>query len=189
MTVLTGVLSAALAALLVWAAAEKLRARREFSATLTAIRLPSWLSAAGVYLVPIAELVVAAGLIVVPGQAWPRIGVFVLGLVFAAAGVLALRTGESVRCSCLGVTHDGRLGARQILLLPAWIVAAGWLQQWPGQWEWRTGLQYLAALVVAVAAVRGVQVARLAQAAAGYRAATTEATVELASIVDVRGTR
>jgi hypothetical protein len=55
----------------------------------------------------------------------------VLGTIFAAIGIYALRTGKHVSCNCFGVSRKShKLGLRQVVSLPAWWVAAaasGWM--------------------------------------------------------------
>lgn len=46
------------------------------------------------------------------------------GTVFASAGMLALRSGERLKCNCFGSSRSsGDLGWRQIMALPVWLVA------------------------------------------------------------------
>jgi methylamine utilization protein MauE len=97
----------------------------------------------------------------------------VLAAAFAGAGLVALRTGKRVSCSCFGGSGHGVLGRRQLLLLPLWLAgcAAGA--------AWRTdgapmGLEAVAALVTLVGAVAVVSLVRVLRAAAGDRQAARE---------------
>ncbi|MEU8247507.1 MauE/DoxX family redox-associated membrane protein [Nonomuraea sp. NPDC048916] len=163
---------------LLWAGLEKLRTPSAFTATLMALSIPSPLAWIGAVAIPCAELVVGGALIVVPGAVWPGFGVAALGVLFAGAGLLGLRAERPVPCACLGATGHSTLGWRQILLLPAWVGAAIVVTWSPQTWEWQVGLEYLAGLIIALAAVRGVVVAGSWRAATGDRQAMQEAAAQ-----------
>ncbi|MEU8954771.1 MauE/DoxX family redox-associated membrane protein [Streptomyces sp. NPDC048518] len=106
------------AALLIYAAAQKLAAPRSLRATLVALRIPRpVLVAAGI---PVIELVAGFSLLSVPRFATTPVLVAVLGLSFAGAGALALSRGTKVKCACFGQADGGVLGLRQIAMLPLW---------------------------------------------------------------------
>lgn len=167
----------ATAGVLLWAGLEKLGNNPDFRTTLTALSLPAPVVSAGGYGVPAVELMTAAALMVLPGQWWSQLAVAVLGVVFAAAGGLALRLGRPIACSCLGATGGGQLGWRQVLALPGWLAAAALLQVHTLGWSWRLGLQYLAALVVLLGAIRAVAVIRAWRSAACDRTSLDEASI------------
>lgn len=178
MALLSVLVSLATAGVLVWAGLEKLRPTAGFHRTLEALGLPTPVARFGAYAVPAVELATAGGLLVLPGQLWPRLGVAGLGIAFAAAGLLSLRLGRPVACSCFGATGGGTLGWRQVAMLPGWLAVAAVLQLWPPSWSAEEGIQYAAFLVVLLAAVRGFQVARAWRAAAGDRIAMVESEVQ-----------
>ncbi|WP_279579532.1 MauE/DoxX family redox-associated membrane protein [Fodinicola feengrottensis] len=104
MALLSILVTIATAGVLTWAGLEKVRTNEDFRITLTALGLPVpavWMAA---YAMPTAELATAAGLVLLPDQSWPRVALAALGIIFAAAGGLALRLGRPVACSCLGAT-------------------------------------------------------------------------------------
>lgn len=176
-------LTLGLSGVLLWAALEKLRAQPELRETLAALGSGGWPKRLLAPVVPAAEIVTAVGLLLVPAAQWPRLGVACLGVTFAVAGVLGLRAGQRVTCSCLGTTSGGLLGWTQIILLPGWL-AAGYALAWldPG-WSAGEGVQYLAGLMVFLGALRAVSVVRELRAAGGNRRAIHEAVVVRAPIV------
>jgi hypothetical protein len=52
----------------------------------------------------------------------------VLATAFPAAGILAIKTGESIACSCFGPGSEGELGRKQIIAPPLWLAAAAILE-------------------------------------------------------------
>lgn len=115
---LNTVVRIAAAALLIYAAAQKLAAPRSFRSTLTALRVPRpVLVSVGV---PLTELAAGFCLLSVPRAALTAALVVVLGLSFSAAGALALGRGTKVKCACFGQAEGGDLGLRQIAMLPLW---------------------------------------------------------------------
>jgi hypothetical protein len=101
-----------------------------------------------------AELLAATGLLLLPAAAWPRALVLVLALAFAAAGVLAARSGATIRCNCFGGDRDTVLGLRQLRLLPLWATALAIAQWQPPHWSARTGLALFCCLVLGFTVVR-----------------------------------
>jgi hypothetical protein len=96
------------------------------------------------------EVVAAAGLLVSPAASWPRLLVVVLAGGFAVAGLKALSAKEPIGCSCFGNVGQGRLGWRQVALLPGWLVLVALAQARPPGWGPAQGLAGLAALVLAI---------------------------------------
>jgi hypothetical protein len=73
----------------------------------------------------VAELGGGASLILAPGS-WLVAGwVLVLGMMFGAAGVVAIVRRVHVQCACFGWAVFGQLGWRQVALTPAWVLVAG----------------------------------------------------------------
>jgi hypothetical protein len=98
-----------------------------------------------------AELVAAAGLLASPAASWPRALVVALAVGFALAGLRALAVEQPIGCSCFGNVSEGRLGWRQIALLPGWLLLVALAQARPPTWTPTQGLAGLAALVLALA--------------------------------------
>jgi len=159
-------ISAAVSGVLLWAGLEKLRLRSEFGATLSALGIPVRPRILLMIAVPCGELGTGAGLVVLPSQAWPRLGLVILGATFAIGGVLGLRADQPVACSCLGAASHGPLGWRQIGLFPAWLGAAGLLQWVNAGQRWQAGVQDLAGLVVLIGVVRAAVLIRVWRSAA-----------------------
>ncbi|MFI1828442.1 MauE/DoxX family redox-associated membrane protein [Streptomyces sp. NPDC020412] len=124
---LNAVVRVVAAALLIYAAGQKLAAPRSFRSTLTALHVPRpVLVSVGV---PMAELAAGFFLLIAPRTAVTVALVAALGLSFAAAGALAMGRGTKVKCACFGQADGGDLGIRQIAVLPLWggvAVLAAW---------------------------------------------------------------
>jgi hypothetical protein len=131
-----------------------------------------------------AELVAAAGLLASPAASWPRALVVALAAGFALAGLRALAVEQPIGCSCFGSLSQGRLGWRQVALLPGWLLLVALAQARPPAWDSTQGLAGLAALLMALAAwqaARGVpryQALRVARRTAGQPAGLTFRTAE-----------
>jgi uncharacterized membrane protein YphA (DoxX/SURF4 family) len=102
----------------------------------------------------VAELGAALGLLLLPAAPWPRALVAALTLGFAAAGIAAVASRRSVACTCFGNARSGRLGWRQVWLLPLWLGLAALAQWRPPTWGWRHGLLGLAAVLLGLHAWR-----------------------------------
>jgi hypothetical protein len=96
------------------------------------------------------ELIAGMGLFVVPMHAWPRVLVAALSIAVAGAGFRAFRTKQHISCNCFGTTR-GRLGTRQIALLPGLLLLVMAAQWRPPDWDPHQGLLGLAALVTGLA--------------------------------------
>ena len=134
------VVALVLAGVFAWAGAAKVVDRRATARSFRALGLPgTTVLTTGV---PVAELALAAGLVLVPGVAAP----LAVGLLAAFSVVLgrALRDGVAVGCGCFGTARRGPVSSRDLV---------------------RNAV--LAALGLAVAADRGTVVAALALALAG----------------------
>jgi hypothetical protein len=177
----------AVSGVLLWAGLEKLRAGRAFHATLAGLGIPLSVRPGLRYAVPAVEITIAAALLLNPAAEWPDVGVATLGFVFAAAGLLAVRSGRSIECACLGATGHSRPGWRQVYLLPAWLAVAVLLHALAPRWDWQLGLQYLASLLVLLTGIRAVPVIRGWRQATGDRRAIQEAAVALAPIFGGEG--
>lgn len=102
MTGLVSILAVALAAVLAAAAVAKLRAPARTAADFTALGLP--LPRLLARLVPLVELAVALGLVLVPG--WGAVAAFGLLALFTALLISLVRSGQSIACSCFGAVSD-----------------------------------------------------------------------------------
>jgi hypothetical protein len=176
----------ALSGVLLWAGMEKLRDGAGFDRTLAAIGVPAALRPAVRFAVPAAELVVGASLVLAPGQAWPRVGALLLAAAFAVAGGLGLLAAEDVTCSCFGATGGGKLGWAQLAALPVWVLAVLGAAALERPWSWPDGVQYLAALIVALCVLRSVPLLREWRVATGNRVAIDESVVQRAPILQIK---
>jgi hypothetical protein len=176
-------LALAISGVLLWAGAEKLRARADFTRTLAALGLSPGPRRVLAVLVPAAEVAVGCGLLAAPSSPPFRLGPALLGLVFAAGGCLALRSDAPVPCSCLGVTGDAVLGGRQLMMLPVWLGASWALFLLDPRWSFSEGAQWLAGLIGLLGVVRSVGVIAMWRDAMGTRQAMDEAIIVRQPIV------
>src|SRR4051794_28242715 len=95
-----------LAVVLGAAAYGKVRDRAGTAASLEAFRAPRALQRPGVWLLPLAEAVVALGLVFQPTARPAAVGGLVLLAVFTAAIAHVLRRGERPSCHCFGQVSD-----------------------------------------------------------------------------------
>lgn len=105
---------------------------------------------AGWLVVAAAELAAAVSLSLPVAPYIPALGVLLLGLAFAAAGVRAITVGKSIECACFGEGSQRFLGWRQLLYLPLWVLAAGIIavQRVPDSWD----VALMGALIISVTA-------------------------------------
>lgn len=113
--------AAAMAGLLFWAALEKMRSLSSIAGALHQLGCPERMSVPAALLLMGVELCVAIGLIHDWSSAWVQAGVAFLATGFAAAGLLASRAKEPIRCNCFGSNGSTALGMRQVAALPLWL--------------------------------------------------------------------
>jgi uncharacterized membrane protein YphA (DoxX/SURF4 family) len=105
------VVAIALAAVFAWAGAAKAVDRRTTARSFRALGLPAVTALTTV--VPVTELVLAAGLVLVPGLAAPlALGVLVG---FTALLARARRAGVTVGCGCFGTARRGPVSSRDLV--------------------------------------------------------------------------
>jgi peroxiredoxin len=121
-----------LAAMFVAAAVGKLSDRDGFRDAIEHFGVSHRSSAAVGWGVPIAELAIAAGLVVVGSAAGAALAAVVLLAVFSIAIVRLMARGESPQCRCFGALGSSSVGAgtlvRNLVLagLAAFVAVAGW---------------------------------------------------------------
>lgn len=111
------------ASILLWAALEKARDPEATASTLRQLGVPSRIALAAAGLVIAAEFAVGLGLVFRPDAVVTHGGVALLAAGFALAGLLALRRGEQIRCTCFGPGGRGYLGVPQVASLVPWAAA------------------------------------------------------------------
>ncbi|HUO72273.1 MAG TPA: MauE/DoxX family redox-associated membrane protein [Solirubrobacteraceae bacterium] len=104
-----------LAGVLVVAGVAKLRDRASFSDVLAGLGVGGAVVPALAVLLPLAEVVVAAGLLVSPTSTAGALGALVLLLVFSAVVLVQLARGPAADCGCFGSDHSAPLGAMTLL--------------------------------------------------------------------------
>lgn len=153
------------AGVLLYASAAKLASPRDFRRTLRQLNLPSvervW------FLVPLVEVGCGALLVFRPHLLATAVAVAVLGLAFASAGAYAHLRHLAIRCACFGQGSSGRLGRKQVLLLPVWWGLAALV--WFGAPVYPIDAPVVAAVVAAGAlGVAFISFVPLAREARGY---------------------
>ena len=174
MTFFATTIALAGASILLWAGLEKARDPGSTVSTLRQLGVPTPLARLGGVLI-LAELAIGVGLVFRPDSVWIQAGVVVLAGAFACAGLLAVRRGELIRCSCFGSTRRGYLGANQIRALVPWLGGAAILRvadvEAPSS---SRGAALLSGLALTIAAARLVSVLGAWRVARGDRRAAAE---------------
>jgi hypothetical protein len=147
------------AAVLLRAAAGKVRRPADLAPTMTRLGLPAAMAAPAAAVLIAAELAAALTLLFRPDAALTQLALTTLAAVFAAAGLRAMWIAEPVVCNCFGA-GGGRLGLRQVLMLIPWTAAAAILHFGARPPAVETGAASFAAIAVAIAALEGVAVIR-----------------------------
>jgi hypothetical protein len=151
---LSSAVAFALATALSWAALEKARHLSSITETVHLLGCPAWLARPAAVSLIIVEIAVALGLAYDWSSPWTRAGVAALGILFAAAGALALRSGKQIRCNCFGGESRRALGLTQIATLPLWLFGAALLGLAPHSPSPGHATMQLAAVGVCLAAIR-----------------------------------
>jgi hypothetical protein len=161
MDVLTGATALGLAAVLLWAGLEKTRSRGSLRTALRQLGMPQGAGSITASLVAAMEVVVALGLVFVPGAPWTIAGMVFLSTAFALAGLIALRRDEPIHCGCFGPGGWGSLGKPQIAALPLWLGVAAllWMAK-PTPPSLSQGFLLLATVALGMATIRGISASR-----------------------------
>jgi len=124
MAVLALVVSLAMAGVLLWAGLEKARNVGPSVSTLMSLGVPRRQARLATHLLSLIEIGAGFGLVFQPHLVWTQLGIVILGLLFALAGIIALQRDHPIRCNCFGVGVNGQLGRTQVLTLWAWLSGA-----------------------------------------------------------------
>ena len=128
------VVQLAVVSTLALAGLHKIPGRRRFAATLTGLGVPRRRAGAVTAVVVGAEVASAAALPFLP-DALQAAAALAAGVVFAGAGLVALRRRLHLPCACFGSLSgpSSELGRRQVALLPLWLAGALILAAGPGR--------------------------------------------------------
>ena len=163
----------AMAAVLLWAGLEKVRAVTSFASVLRQLGVPAAAAPALAASVSAVELGVGLALIYSPSR--PAL-VVVAGLAtaFACAGLIAIRRKQRIACSCFGPYGTRVLGRDQLTAFPLWIggVAILWLR--PHTMPMTSPSSLLAVVALSLASIRAATAIRAAAAARGDRRSARE---------------
>jgi hypothetical protein len=150
-----------IAPVLLWAGLEKVRNTAPIAATLRGLGVPRPLSQPIAGLVAATEVLLALQVVFRPYHILAQTGIVTLAALFAIAGLIAMASGKSIRCSCFGVGGGGYLGRSQLAALPLWIAGAGFLKYGGTETpSLETGALYLAGISLAIAGIQGIRVIR-----------------------------
>ncbi len=104
-----------LAGVFALAGVAKLGGLSRFRESVQAFGVPSRLSGAVAGGLPLAELAVAAGLLVSPAARWAAIGAAALLVIFSAGAANALRNGRAPECYCFGQVASAQVSPRTLV--------------------------------------------------------------------------
>lgn len=167
-------MAAAMAAVLFYAAAEKARDLAPLAATIRALGAPEAVARPLAFAVTSAEFGVALAILFFPASAATHAAIVALASAFAIAGLLALRSGEPVHCSCFG-SGSRFLGVPQLIAFVPWLAAAAIVRFGiPANPPLVTSAALFAATSLGVACVRGVMLWKAVREARADRLAAQE---------------
>lgn len=151
-SLLATVVAVTTAAVLLRAAVGKVRRPDDPASTMTRLGVPRKVATLAAAALIVAELAIAAAVLFRPDAALTQIAVVALGILFAAAGLRAMRLDEPVACNCFG-SGGGDLGLLQVILLIPWTASAAILHYGAPSWPAERGAAWFAAAAFAVAAL------------------------------------
>lgn len=162
-----------MAAVLLAASVAKLAAgSAPLEETLRRIGAPPPLARTVAPVVPWAELLAGMAIVLRPDLVAARLAVLALATGFAAAALLALRTGEPVPCACFGV--GGTLGMPQVVAFFGWLAGVAIISRSAIAPRMSDGAVRLVAIALSIAAVRAVSLLRLWRESRGDRLSAKE---------------
>jgi multisubunit Na+/H+ antiporter MnhB subunit len=161
------------AAVLLRAVVGKIRHPGDVASTMTRLGVPRETATPAAMVLIAAEFATAAALLFRPDSALTQIAVIVLAIVFALAGLRAMRLDERVACNCFG-TGGQHLGLRQVVMLIPWTMTVAILHYGASPLPVETGAAAFAVTAAAVAALEVIGVIRAVQEARGDRRSAEE---------------
>ncbi|HKS23457.1 MAG TPA: MauE/DoxX family redox-associated membrane protein [Thermoanaerobaculia bacterium] len=173
MTLLAMAAISAMAAVLLWAVQEKLRKPAALAETIRALGVPDRISFPAAIFTIAAEAGVAVALLFRPDSPLTQLGVMLLAMLFALAGLRALRLDERVPCSCFGA-GSGRLGIPQIIALVPWLAGAAVVHDGARRPDLPAGAALFAAVALGIVAVRTMAVLQTKREARADRLSAQE---------------
>ncbi len=153
MTEVSSVAAVALSLVMLYAAQSKLRTHQTTAHSFRQLGLPQPSLVA--WLVPLAEILIAAALILLPG--WGGVAAFVMLVGFTTFLIGILRSGATVSCGCFGSSNDEPVSLSDIgrnLILLGFAGASAFIEQ-------LTRPTLAAVMVVSIAGLIGMMVVQL----------------------------
>lgn len=89
------------------------------------------------------EWLLAAALLMWPTSLYTRLGVLLLFVSFATAGLYALSSRQQIVCGCFGAIYATRLGVTQLIQLPLVTLILSASTNWPSSWNATSALTVL----------------------------------------------
>ena len=138
--VLGGASQLSLAGVLLIAGVGKLANPRAFARSVGQLRVApaASMTLAGVLI--LTEVGTGVALFIAPRWPGARLSAAGLAVLFAAAGTLALASQRTVACACFGAVSNAKLGWRQVLGLPLWLLGLAMATVWSPRWSVQFGL-------------------------------------------------
>lgn len=163
----------AMAAVLLWAGLEKVRAVTSFASVLRQLGVRAAAAPALAASVSVVEL--SAGLALIYSPSRPAL-VVVAGLAtaFACAGLIALHRKQRIACPCFGPYGTRALGRDQLTAFALWIGGVAILWSHPRTMPTVSPAALLAVVALSLASIRTATALRAAAAARGDRRSARE---------------
>lgn len=164
-----------MAGVLLWAGCEKARNPASITSTITNLGIPRRAAQLAAIFLITAEIGLGVLVLFQPNALTVQMGIVLLAMLFALAGLIVWMRGERIHCSCFGAGARGYLGLRQIINLVPWCIGAGILTM--GSQEAQAlseSAAYFASVALGIAAWRGHAVLRAQHEARADRLSAKE---------------
>ena len=124
MTLIPTAVAMVMSGVLLWAGLDKGRNLTSMAATLGELGFPRRLAGTAALLLMAAEITIALAALFRPDSALTHVGIVILAVLFALAGLIAMSRDEPIRCHCFGAGGKGYLGTTQLIALAPWLAGA-----------------------------------------------------------------
>lgn len=161
LTILGSISALAMALVLAFSAAQKAVVGQTVRPVLQELGFPRSVSKTLSYLLVLLEVATVVSLVALPRWLPTYMLVLMLAGSFSIAGLLALTSKRDIRCGCFGISSRSKLGWKQVLALPLWVLAGwfGYTSAW--QLEPEVSLAMLSAIILIVGIARCARIERL----------------------------
>ncbi len=164
-----------IAGVLLWAGLEKARNPASISSTITELGVPRRVARPAAIFLIVTEISIGVLVLFQPSSVVVQMGIVMLALLFAFAGLIVWMRGKRIQCGCFGAGARGYLGLRQTLNLVPWCIGAAILKMGPPEGQALSESAALfASVALVIAAWRGYAVLRAQHEARGDRLSAKE---------------